>query len=78
MKNNLKHFADTFCVALLYIGMIVFPVSVILIILGPFDLGNGLTNLFAIIFAVIMAFVCTVAARESRYYHNQGKRFLFD
>jgi len=77
MKNILKHLADTVFVSLLYIGVVIFPLFIVLNILGTCDLGNGLLNLLAIIFAVIFTIACKIAAREARISHNQGKRFLF-
>ncbi len=77
MKSILKHLIDTLFVSLLYIGVIVFPLFVLLNILGPCDLGSGITNLVAIIFAVIFTIACRLAIREARINHNRGERFLF-
>lgn len=77
MKNQIKHLLDTLFVSLLYIGMIVFPLFILLNILGPCDLGSGITNLVAILFAVLFTIACRLGTREARMAHNRGNRFLF-
>ncbi|QDP52796.1 MAG: hypothetical protein Unbinned838contig1000_47 [Prokaryotic dsDNA virus sp.] len=77
MRNQFKHLLDTLFVSLLYIGMIVFPLFIVLNILNVWDLGSGLLNLIAIIFAVIFTIACKYGTREARISHNRGDRFLF-
>jgi len=78
MKQILKHMLDNLFVGLLYLGMIVFPLFIVLNILNVCDFESGLVNLVAIFFSVVFTIACRLAAREARHCHSRGNLFLFD
>lgn len=78
MKQILKHMLDNLFVGLLYLGMIVFPLFIVLNILNVCDFESGLVNLIAIFFSVVFTIACRLAAREARHCHSHGRLFLFN
>ena len=77
MKYLFKHLLDTLFVSLLYIGLIVFPLFIVLNILNICSLGSGVVDLLGILLAVIFTIACKHGTREARISHNRGDRFLF-
>lgn len=77
MKHLFKHLLDTLFVSLLYIGLIVFPLFIVLNILNVCSLGSGVVDLLGILLAVIFTVACKYGTREARRAHNRGDRFLF-
>tara|TARA_R110000787_G_scaffold69584_3_gene154758 strand:- start:178 stop:444 length:267 start_codon:yes stop_codon:yes gene_type:complete len=74
MKNNFKHFVDVLITTICYIGLIVGPTLIVLVILGIADTGQGITDLVLCLVAVIATFVCKILVREAQMSHNRGQR----
>lgn len=77
MKDKIRHFLDLLFVTLCYLGVLVFPLYIVLNILNVCTTNNGIFDLVTIVLSLILLLACREAVKGARRSHNGGNRYLF-